>query len=134
MANILWVEEDYKRIKGLFYFLEDEGHKVISALTKKEAFQILEKRDDISLIVVDLAIPEGETVEPFEPYPGFKVLDKFQQLNKKYPIIALTVFGEDSEIKIRLNKYPIANVLTKGVFRPSELQDVVHKILKQQEN
>jgi CheY-like chemotaxis protein len=128
MANILWVEDDYERIKGLGYFLEEKGHKFIPATTKKGAFQILDERKDFNLIILDLIIPEGEVVEPFEPYPGFKVLERLKELNINVPIIVLTVV-RDAGILDRLNNYQVTEILKKGVFRPSELQEAVNKIL-----
>jgi CheY-like chemotaxis protein len=132
MANILWVEDDYERIKGLGYFLEEEGHKFIAATTKKEAFQILDERKNFDLIIIDLILSEGEDIKPFDPFPGFKVLKRLKDLNLDVPIIVLTIV-EDTEILNRLNKYKIVELLKKGGFKPSELREAVHRVLGKHE-
>mgnify|MGYP001579743695 FL=1 len=101
----------------------------ISCMTKKEAFQILDERKDIDLIILDLILPEGEDVKPIDPYPGFKVLERLKELNINVPIIVLTVV-RDIQILEKLSKYQITEILKKGVFKPSELRDVVHNVLE----
>ena len=129
MAKVLWIEDDYERIKRLTYFLVEEGHTILNATTKLGSFKVLEENKDIDIIILDLILPEGDESPNLEPYPGFKILDKVRlDLKLGIPIIVLTVV-RDPDILNKLEPYKITKILKKGVFKASELQKEVNKAL-----
>ncbi len=84
MNTILLVEDSESIIMGLKYSLEQEGFKVITAKTIKEA----KKYKDYDLILLDISLPDGN---------GF---DFFKEIKKKenVPVIFLTALDEEINI------------------------------------
>ena len=84
MNTILLVEDSESIIMGLKYSLEQEGFKVITAKTIKEA----KKYKDYDLILLDISLPDGN---------GF---DFFKEVKKKedVPVIFLTALDEEINI------------------------------------
>lgn len=84
MNTILLVEDSETIIMGLKYSLEQEGFKVITAKTIKEAERILE----YDLVLLDITLPDGN---------GFDLFKKIKKENDT-PIIFLT--ARDEEISV----------------------------------
>ena len=84
MNTILLVEDSKSIIMGLKYSLEQEGFKVITAKTIKEA----KESKDYDLILLDISLPDGN---------GF---DFFKEVKKKedVPVIFLTALDEEINI------------------------------------
>ena len=84
MNTILLVEDSESIIMGLKYSLEQEGFKVITAKTIKEA----KNHKDYDLILLDITLPDGN---------GF---DFFKEVKKKedVPVIFLTALDEEINI------------------------------------
>ena len=84
MNTILLVEDSESIIMGLKYSLEQEGFKVITAKTIKEA----KEYDEYDLILLDITLPDGN---------GF---DFFKEIKKKedVPVIFLTALDEEINI------------------------------------
>ena len=84
MNTILLVEDSESIIMGLKYSLEQEGFKVITAKTIKEA----KEYNEYDLILLDITLPDGN---------GF---DFFKEIKKKedVPVIFLTALDEEINI------------------------------------
>ena len=84
MNTILLVEDSESIIMGLKYSLEQEGFKVITAKTIKEA----KEYDEYDLILLDITLPDGN---------GFEF---FKEVKKKedVPVIFLTALDEEINI------------------------------------
>lgn len=84
MNTILLVEDSESIIMGLKYSLEQEGFKVITAKTIKEA----KEYNEYDLILLDITLPDGN---------GF---DFFKEVKKKedVPVIFLTALDEELNI------------------------------------
>ena len=84
MNTILLVEDSESIIMGLKYSLEQEGFKVITAKTIKEA----KEYNEYDLILLDITLPDGN---------GF---DFFREVKKKedVPVIFLTALDEEINI------------------------------------
>ena len=84
MNTILLVEDSESIIMGLKYSLEQEGFKVITAKTIKEA----KEYNEYDLILLDITLPDGN---------GFEF---FKEVKKKedVPVIFLTALDEEINI------------------------------------
>ena len=84
MNTILLVEDSESIVMGLKYSLEQEGFKVITSKTIKEA----KESKDYDLILLDITLPDGN---------GF---DFFKEVKKKedVPVIFLTALDEEINI------------------------------------
>jgi len=59
--KILWVEDDYYHLKGLFKKVEKKGFSVIPARSYIEAKTLLKNESEFCMIVLDLIIPYSES-------------------------------------------------------------------------
>ncbi len=81
--KVLVVDDDVRNIFALSSVLERHGMKVVTANTGKKAIGILEKTPDVSIVLMDIMMPEMdgyETMSVIRQKPEFKHL----------PILALT--------------------------------------------
>ncbi len=77
------VDDDIRNIFALNSLLERHSMQVISATTGHDAINLLESTDDLSLVLMDIMMPEMdgyETMRRIRDNPRFRML----------PIIALT--------------------------------------------
>jgi CheY-like chemotaxis protein/HAMP domain-containing protein len=81
--KVLVVDDDIRNIFALNSLLERHGMQVITATTGKDAITVLEQTENLSLVLMDIMMPEMdgyETVRRIRTNPRFRYL----------PIIALT--------------------------------------------
>lgn len=106
--NILVVEDDIDIIKLLKIYLENDGHRVISAQNGLDALQIIENIK-VDLVVMDIMMPKMD---------GYELT---MRIRSKYtiPIIILSAKNEDSD-KIRGLNLGADDYMTKP-FNPLEI-------------
>jgi len=81
--KVLLVDDDARNIFALSSILERRGMQVLTATTGREAIALLESTPDVSIILMDIMMPEMdgyETMAVIRDKPGFR----------KLPIVALT--------------------------------------------
>jgi CheY-like chemotaxis protein len=81
--KVLVVDDDIRNIFALNSLLERHSMEVISATTGQDAISLLEKTDDLSLVLMDIMMPE---MDGYETMRRIRQNPKFRYL----PIIALT--------------------------------------------
>jgi len=81
--KILIVDDDIRNVFALVTVLEDKDMEVLVAKNGKESLILLEKNDDIAIILMDIMMPT------MDGYETMKKIRK-QPQHKKLPIIALT--------------------------------------------
>jgi len=89
-TGILLVEDEPSIARGLIYNLEEEGYRVIHAITGEEALKQA-AREPFSLVVLDLMLPG---------ISGIEVCRELRSLDARLPILILTARGqEDDRVK-----------------------------------
>jgi len=81
--SVLLVDDDARNIFALSSALERRGMKVLTATTGREAISLLEETPNVSIVLMDIMMPEMdgyETIGVIRRQPSFRRL----------PIIALT--------------------------------------------
>ncbi|MBV8405149.1 MAG: response regulator, partial [Gammaproteobacteria bacterium] len=81
--KVLVVDDDVRNIFALNSLLERHSMEVISATNGQEAIQLVEQTDDLSLVLMDVMMPE---MDGYETMRRIRSNQQFRQL----PIIALT--------------------------------------------
>ena len=81
------VEDDQGIQDMLSYALEPEGYKLYSALTVKEAWEIIEKKAP-DLILLDWMLPDSS---------GIDLLHRVRKYHSKLPVIMLTAKAEEED-------------------------------------
>jgi CheY-like chemotaxis protein len=81
--KVLVVDDDVRNIFALSSVLERHGMTVITAGTGREAIAILESADDVTIVLMDIMMPE---MDGYETMQVIRQNEKFRRL----PIIALT--------------------------------------------
>lgn len=93
MYNILVCDDEKEIVDAIEIYLSKEGYNIIKAYNGKEALKIVQERDDIHLIILDIMMP---------------VLDGISTANlirkdKSIPIIMLSAKSEDYDKIAGLN-------------------------------
>lgn len=130
--KILWIEDDADLIWGLMEPIIYEGHKVVRALDRKRAKELLEK-EKFDLIVLDIILPSGEKIKSItdldhiEKYVGLNFLKSLP--SDSPPILVLSVVNNE-EIISQIENFPqVRKYLQKGFVEPDQLKDEIMKIL-----
>jgi CheY-like chemotaxis protein/signal transduction histidine kinase len=81
--TVLLVDDDARNIFALSSLLERRGMKVLTATTGKEAIELVETEPDISLVLMDIMMPEMD---------GYQTTQRIREnpAHRRLPIIALT--------------------------------------------
>jgi CheY-like chemotaxis protein len=113
--NILVVDDSETNLVLLEAVLGDENFKVTTALSAKEAYEILEESIP-DLILLDLLMPNEN---------GFDVIKKLQLVEKykRIPIIIVTAFANEENTE-KANKYGVYDVIEKPIDIPAFLNKV----------
>ncbi|MFL6714040.1 MAG: response regulator, partial [Sulfurifustis sp.] len=81
--KVLVVDDDVRNIFALSSVLERHHMRVVSATTGRDAIELIEKTDDLSLVLMDIMMPE---MDGYETLRQIRSRQEFRLL----PIIALT--------------------------------------------
>jgi CheY-like chemotaxis protein len=113
--KILVVDDSETNLVLLEAVLGDEKFKVTTALSAKEAYEILEESIP-DLILLDLLMPNEN---------GFDVIKKMQLVEKfkRIPIIIVTAFANEENTE-KANKYGVYDVIEKPIDIPAFLNKV----------
>jgi HAMP domain-containing protein/CheY-like chemotaxis protein/signal transduction histidine kinase len=81
--TVLLVDDDARNIFALSSVLERRGMRVLTATTGNEAIQLIESDPDISIVLMDIMMPEMD---------GYQTMEQIRKNNdfRRLPIIALT--------------------------------------------
>ncbi len=109
MTKILVCDDDKDIVSALKIYLEAEGYAVAEAFNGRQALQKLKEQDDISLVLLDIMMPELDGISTMAT------------LREQYnmPVILLTAKSEDTDKILGLN-VGADDYVTKP-FNPVEL-------------
>ncbi|WP_066872059.1 response regulator transcription factor [Clostridium mediterraneense] len=107
--KILVVDDEVEITNAIEIYLTSEGYKVVKAFDGLEALSILEKNNDIDLIILDIMMPKLD---------GIRALSKIRE-ERELPVIMLSAKSEDTDKILGLNM-GADDYLTKP-FNPLEL-------------
>lgn len=109
MYNILVVDDDKEIVKAIDIYLSKEGYNILKAYDGEQALEIVEKNENIHLIILDIMMPKID---------GIQVANTIRK-NKSIPIIMLSAKSEDYDKISGLNN-GADDYITKP-FNPLEL-------------
>ena len=109
MYNILVVDDDKEIVNAIEIYLGKEGYNILKAYDGMEALKIVEKNDDIHLILLDIMMPKLD---------GISTANLIRK-DKSIPIIMLSAKSEDYDKITGLNN-GADDYITKP-FNPLEL-------------
>lgn len=87
MKKVLFADDEERMRKLLSDFLKKEGYSVICAQDGREALDLFNKTEDISLLILDVMMPEIN---------GWEVCRKIRQ-SSRIPIIMLTARDQEAD-------------------------------------
>ena len=118
MQHILIVEDEFSIAETIIYALETEHFRTTHVTTGAEAIELIEKQNNIELVVLDIGLPDTT---------GLDVCKQIRQLSET-PILFLT--ARDSEIDRVLGlEFGADDYVTKP-FSPRELVARIKAILR----
>ncbi|MEI6581015.1 MAG: response regulator [bacterium] len=122
MPKTILIIEDDNFLQGLEATkLKKEGYNILTASNSVEAFKLMEGKDKIDLILLDLLLPDVD---------GFTILEKVRQ-NKIFQSIPVIVFSNLSEEKdvSRATKLGISEFMIKSNFTLDEISKKVKELI-----
>lgn len=122
MKKILIIEDDEAIKIGLKYYLEQESFDIVTATNGEEAIKEIKSNMDISLILLDINLPD---ISGFELFKKIKVI-------KNFPIIFLT--ANDLEVSIVMGIDMGADDYITKPFKARELVSRINSVLRRYDN
>jgi PAS domain S-box-containing protein len=116
--NILAVEDERLVREALTYILEEQGHQVVSVEEGVAALEIFEQKP-FDIVLLDLGLPGMN---------GYKVAEGAKKIRKEVPILLVTGWGDDLDLK-RIRALGISGVVHKP-YHPHELVGAVEKAME----
>jgi len=146
--RILWIDDDYYSIQGLFRPIEKEGYKVDVALSAFDGYQKAQKWQDYDLIVVDLIIPISREESAPAIVKGWNNKEEYEHVGlglakwllddaqAKCPVLILSVVPDPISL-FKMEKLGLAGYVRKDGLLPSKLKNellsAMQKLNKQEE-
>jgi PAS domain S-box-containing protein len=119
--TVLLVEDDASVRQVLAYGLEQEGYRVFKAANGREALVMFDRyRDDISLVITDLIMPE---------MGGIALGGELHNRGSKTPILYMTGYHQDLE-KYPSTQLPLFGGLLLKPFTPQTLAQTIRKTVR----
>ena len=118
MKKILIIEDDETIRIGLKYYLEQESFDVLLAASGEEAITKVNKNMDISIILLDINLPDTS---------GFDLFKQIKKIND-FPIIFLT--ANDLEVSIVMGIDMGADDYITKPFKARELISRINAVLR----
>lgn len=122
MSKKVLIIEDDNFLQGLeAKKLSKEGYEVLAASNSEETFKILDSKEKIDMILLDLLLPEVD---------GFSILQKIRE-NKELVTLPVIVFSNLSEEKDidKAKKLGISEFMVKSNFTLDELTEKVRSLI-----
>ncbi|MCC6500579.1 MAG: response regulator [Anaerolineales bacterium] len=138
--KILWIDDDYYTIQGLFRPIEEVGYKLDIALSAFDGYKKAQKWQDYDLIVVDLILPISQEESAPEivlnwnnqeryAYVGVGLVEwLLKDLKVNCPVVILSVVP-DPISTFKLDDWGITNCIRKSGLLPTTLKDELSKHL-----
>lgn len=140
--KILWIDDDYYAISGLFRPLQRDNYEIVPAISALDGFREAQKWKNYDLIVVDLIIPAvqqqetaPEIVRRWEDENEYKQVGigivkwLLQDLKVKCPVVILSVVRDPINI-YGLGEIGLAGHIQKGELLPSALKSQIESFLQ----
>jgi CheY-like chemotaxis protein len=140
--KILWIEDDYYAIQGLFHPMEKEGFKLDVAVSALDGYRKAQKWKEYDLIVVDLILPvsqQQETApelvkswedEKINKHVGIGVVKWLvETLKVECPVIIMSVVP-DPIAAFNLENLKISGYISKSGLLPTNLNEQLTGFLK----
>lgn len=146
LMRILWIEDEYFHIRGLFRLLEDMDYAIVPARSVVEAKEHLKKWGSFNLIVLDLILPHSDNIYDVAVKPSItsKVFGNsdrdlaqnginlfyymIDDLGVDLPIIILSVVRTKKIVEKLMEKGAAITVEKAGLL-PSDIKDIVLRVL-----
>lgn len=122
MSKRVLIIEDDNFLQGLeAKKLSKEGYEVLAASNSEETFKILDSKEKIDMILLDLLLPEVD---------GFSILQRIRE-NKELVTLPVIVFSNLSEEKDidKAKKLGISEFMVKSNFTLDELTEKVRSLI-----
>jgi CheY-like chemotaxis protein len=139
MSRILWVEDDFYHVKGLFRPLEKEGYDIVNSTSANDAYNKIQHWQEYDVVVLDIILPLRDQKENdlspnvenwrTEEYTGIGLLKyMYHELHVKVPVIVLSVVAD--ELTNQLKELGVSEVLLKRGILPRQIQEAIKKGLE----
>ncbi len=124
MNKTILIIEDDNFLQGLEATkLKKENYEVLTASNSTEAFKMMGSKNEVSLVLLDLLLPESS---------GFEILKKIRDDKelKNLPVIVFSNLSEEKDME-QANKLGISGFMVKSNFTLDELVQRIKEVIGQ---
>ncbi len=124
MAKKVLIVEDDNFLLGLeAKKLKEKNYDVLSAANSVEAFKIIDSKEQIDLVLLDLMLPDVD---------GFAILKRIREDAdlKNVPVVIFSNLYEEKDLK-KATKLGISNFMIKSNFTLDELTEKIKMLIGQ---
>lgn len=133
--KILWVEDDYYHLKGLFKKVEKRGFLIVPARSFMEAKTFLENWSEFCMVVLDLIIPYSEldmsVPKRIKMENGVRLFNyMIRELKLNIPILIFSIAKAPRVINEMISRGKLVRKIDKLGTLPSDIDKIILDILK----
>jgi len=118
-VRILVVDDDESIRKYIAKLLSQSGYDVVTASTGKDALNELRSKQEVSLVILDILMPEMD---------GLETLTEIKKISKDMPVLMLSALGQ-TNIIVKAMKAGATDYLVKP-FEEEELELAISRSLE----
>jgi two-component system response regulator YesN len=115
----LLIVDDEPSCREAFCVALEDDYSLVEVETGEQALEILQSREDISLVLLDFLLPPG--------IDGLKVFERMKEFDCNIPVIIVTGKGSE-KVAVEAFRLGARDYITKP-FKVRELQGIIEDIL-----
>ena len=114
IANVLLVDDETEFVETFSERLELRNLKILKAFNGEEALQVIEKNQDLEVIILDVKMPEMDGIETLV------------EIKKKYPLVEVIMLSGHADVESAIDG------MKQGAFdylmKPCDMDQIVAKV------
>jgi DNA-binding NtrC family response regulator len=114
IANVLLVDDETEFVETFSERLELRNLKILKAFNGEEALQVIEKNQDLEVIILDVKMP------------GMDGIETLVEIKKKYPLVEVIMLSGHADVESAIDG------MKQGAFdylmKPCDMDQIVAKV------
>jgi DNA-binding NtrC family response regulator len=114
IANVLLVDDESEFVETFSERLELRNLKILKAFNGEEALQVIEKNQDLEVIILDVKMP------------GMDGIETLVEIKKKYPLVEVIMLSGHADVESAIDG------MKQGAFdylmKPCDMDQIVAKV------
>jgi len=114
IANVLLVDDETEFVETFSERLELRDLKILKAFNGKDALQVIEKNQDLEIVILDVKMP------------GMNGIETLVEIKKKYPLVEVIMLSGHADVESAIDG------MKQGAFdylmKPCDMDQIIAKV------